>query len=98
MALLNGFPQANISSGGGIDYSTTEQDTGLFWIDGKKIYQKTVTVTVPTITQEQYDNGQAQTSTILWSTLGINSLDKCICCEGFIYVVTNSAFRPRAFG
>lgn len=27
--------------GGGIDYSTTEQDTGLKWIDGKPIYQKT---------------------------------------------------------
>lgn len=28
--------------GGGIDYSLEEQDTGLKWIDGKKIYQKTV--------------------------------------------------------
>ena len=27
--------------GGGIDYSTTEQDTGLKWIDGRTIYQKT---------------------------------------------------------
>lgn len=27
--------------GGGVDYSTTEQDTGLKWIDGKPIYQKT---------------------------------------------------------
>ena len=29
-------------SGGGIDYSETEQDTGLKWIDGKTIYQKTI--------------------------------------------------------
>jgi hypothetical protein len=29
-------------SGGGVDYSTTEQDTGLKWIDGKTIYQKTI--------------------------------------------------------
>ena len=28
--------------GGGISYSTEEQDTGLTWIDGKKIYQLTV--------------------------------------------------------
>lgn len=28
--------------GGGVSYSTEEQDTGLTWIDGKKIYQKTV--------------------------------------------------------
>lgn len=26
---------------GGLSYSTEEQDTGLTWIDGKKIYQKT---------------------------------------------------------
>lgn len=28
--------------GGGIDYSTTEQDTGLKWIDNKSIYCKTI--------------------------------------------------------
>lgn len=27
---------------GGINYSTDEQDTGLKWVDGKTIYQKTV--------------------------------------------------------
>ena len=27
--------------GGGVDYSTSEQDTGLKWIDGRPIYQKT---------------------------------------------------------
>lgn len=32
--------------GGGINYSTIEQDTGLKWIDGKTIYQKTVMGTV----------------------------------------------------
>lgn len=29
------------SGGGGIDYSTTEQDTGLKWTDGRTIYQRT---------------------------------------------------------
>lgn len=29
----------------GVDYSITEQDTGLKWIDGNKIYQKTLTGT-----------------------------------------------------
>lgn len=33
-------------SGGGVDYSLTEQDTGLKWIDGKAIYQKTISFTV----------------------------------------------------
>ena len=32
------------SGGGGIDYSTTEQNTGLKWIDGRPIYQKTFTL------------------------------------------------------
>lgn len=30
---------------GGIDYSIEEQDTGLKWIDGKSIYQRTFTTT-----------------------------------------------------
>lgn len=30
---------------GGIDYSETEQDTGLKWIDGKTVYQKTAVLT-----------------------------------------------------
>lgn len=30
---------------GGVDYSTEEQDTGLKWIDGSPIYQKTVVYT-----------------------------------------------------
>lgn len=29
---------------GGIDYSTDEKDTGLKWIDGKSIYQKTIVI------------------------------------------------------
>ena len=32
------------SSGGGIDYSTIEQNTGLKWVDGKPIYQRTFNV------------------------------------------------------
>lgn len=38
-----GFVVSNV---GGIDYSTEEQDTGLKWIDGKTIYQKTVDMTI----------------------------------------------------
>ena len=30
---------------GGVDYSNDEQDTGLKWLDGKKIYQRTFTLT-----------------------------------------------------
>ena len=37
-----------ILGGGNISYSTTEQDTGMTWIDGKKIYQKTLSFTMPT--------------------------------------------------
>lgn len=35
-------------TGGGIDYSTEEQDTGLKWIDGRTIYQKTITTAFAT--------------------------------------------------
>ena len=30
-----------VDSTGGLDYSNTEQDTGLKWLDGRSIYQKT---------------------------------------------------------
>lgn len=30
--------------GGGVNYSAEEQDTGLTWIDGSKIYQKTISI------------------------------------------------------
>lgn len=32
-----------------LDYSTSEVDTGTKWIDGKKIYAKTIKITSPTI-------------------------------------------------
>lgn len=34
------------AEGGSVNHSTTEQDTGLTWIDGKKIYQKTYSLTL----------------------------------------------------
>lgn len=43
---LNGISEAieNMPTPtGGIDYTTEEQDTGLKWIDGRPIYQKTIT-------------------------------------------------------
>lgn len=40
------------SSGGGIDYSLTEQDTGIKWTDGKTIYQKTYYLASPTVASQ----------------------------------------------
>ena len=34
------------ASGGGVDYSTTEQDTGITWVDGSHIYQRSFAVNV----------------------------------------------------
>lgn len=36
-------------SGGGLDYSTEEQDTGTLWIDGKPRYQRTFVTPVDSI-------------------------------------------------
>lgn len=35
-------------SSGGVDYSTSEQDTGLKWIDGKNVYQQSIGAINPT--------------------------------------------------
>ena len=41
---LSDAGELSCTSTGGVDYSTTEQDTGLKWVDGKDIYQKTYMV------------------------------------------------------
>lgn len=64
------------SSGGGLDYSTAEQNTGVKWIDGKDIYQQT------------FDIAGAQYSTpnyvTLANVLGIDLLinAQCVVYEG----------------
>ena len=52
--------EALVSGGGGISYSTEEQDTGLTWIDGKKIYQKTFSKTNIAGEEIWYTSGTCQ--------------------------------------
>ena len=57
---------ANASSGSAINYSTTEQDTGIKWVDNKSIYQKTVNI------------GKILTTGTQIYTLGITDVDSII--------------------
>lgn len=50
--------------GGGLDYSTTEQNTGIKWIDGKEIYQRTFEQSV----------GQTLSADIDISTLDVDNI------------------------
>ena len=44
--------------GDGVNYSTEEQWTGKLWVDGKKIYQKTILITeIPNNTGRSYPHG-----------------------------------------
>lgn len=62
--------------GGDVDYSTTEQDTGLKWIDGKRIYQKSYHITESTEKAEgEYD-------------ISNDNADMVIRCYGVIKVGT----------
>lgn len=47
---------ANMEKLGSIDYSTDEQWTGRRWIDGKKIFQKTIELSWSTMTQGTTSN------------------------------------------
>lgn len=40
--------------GGGVNFSTAEQDTGITWTDGSKVYQKTISFS-PAVTVSQND-------------------------------------------
>lgn len=66
-------------SGGGIDYSTEEQDTGIKWIDGKTVYQKTINV------------GTGANIPIDYSVSSLN-IDNCIECYGICARGTIPAF------
>lgn len=53
------WENTNAPSGGGVDYSTNEQDTGLKYTDGKTVYQKTIhlsTVTTGTLYDHYISN------------------------------------------
>lgn len=48
--IVDEFPEGG--GGGSIDYSTTEQNTGQKWIDGKDIYQITIQTSLPLVTAD----------------------------------------------
>lgn len=52
---------ADPSSSYDLDYSTTEKNTGMKWIDGKPIYQKTITFTNITISKTGVKIGEIET-------------------------------------
>lgn len=71
----------------GFHYSTDEQFTGKYWIDGKKIYQKSVAVTIPT----------TSSSGVLVSAnydIGLTNIDSAWIPEGFFSDGNNSCCLP----
>lgn len=78
---------ANESGGGGggsaIDYSTVEQDTGIKWVDGKTIYQKTL------------DFGTITLATTKSESIGDVSIDRLISAVGFGELYFGSEFKGR---
>ena len=69
---------------GGISYSLEEQWTGKYWIDGKKIYQKTV------------DTGVLPNATAKYIPHGVLSLDKVLSINGFAIRSENMIGLPYA--
>lgn len=69
----------------GLDYSTTEVNTGAKWIDGRAIYKKTVnTGTLPNDTEKTVPHG-------------ISNLGRVLKVEGYAYNGTNDATFPLPF-
>lgn len=58
--------------GGVLNYSTTEQDTGLLWVDGKHVYQKTIDCgNGPNNTSKNVAHGIANLDRIIeWNVVG----------------------------
>lgn len=70
-------------SGGGVDYSTNEVDTGIHWIDGKNIYRKVFV----------FENVAAATAT--QQAHGITGLDTVVRLYGV--AANNSTIRPLPY-
>lgn len=65
------------------NFSTSEQDTGMTWIDGKKIYQKTIAITIPTTSA----SGTTAAATF---SIGTN-IGTCIDLQAFAVAGSNIA-------
>lgn len=70
---------SSVGGSGALDYSTEEQDTGIKWIDGSTIYQKTV-----------YSAGG--TTGEITISHGISNLEHCIYAEGFFHDTYSGGF------
>lgn len=70
-------------SGTSLDYSTTEQDTGTKWIDGKTIYQKTI-----------YNAGGTSLPAAATFDHGIENLARVVSCDAIVTDAGESGFTP----
>lgn len=68
------------------NYSLSEVDTGATWIDGKKIYKKTIDF-----------GGEPNSNTQKRVSAGISNLDKVIKMEGIMFGEDNWAIMPLTF-
>ena len=68
----------SVLGGEGIDYSFDEQWTGRLWVDGKKIYQKTI------------NTGVLPNATVKKTPHGVFNIDNVVFMGGF---ATSSGFR-----
>lgn len=84
------------SGAGGIDYSTEEQDTGLKWIDGRKIYQKTATLSNISISANSATDVNISD---YFSNISLIIEAECISDNAIIpTIMINSALSPYSIG
>lgn len=86
---------------GGVDYSTTEQDTGLKWINGKEIFQKTFENIGTYSDQNQMDTGIPITEDIIdYSMVGIVTLSDvnyAVVGSNVLLSISQGGYNPGVF-
>lgn len=88
----SGFPEWEDVASGGIEYSTTEIDTGDKWIDGKTIYQISKIDNTPHYAN---DNASVSISGITIDNL-IDCVYTCTSNDNYKYVVRNPSYLAAA--
>ena len=84
------------AGGGGLDYSTTEQDTGLKWIDNKNVYVKTIVATGPSGNLE-IDTGLTNVDTVVEMSVVMTRNDNNVTVSSTYINISDMSWCTEAY-
>ena len=98
LGVVNGAWNKMDAPAGGVNYSTTEQSTGLTWVDGSPIYQKTILVnSLDYGGTRSVEHGIENLATVI-DARGIGTIDNALTILPYTQGTNQSTIRIDTFG